>query len=397
MTKSLNDGAKRRLRVGVAGLGRGFTVMLPTLAQDPRIALVAAADLRPQARERFAQDYSATAYETVEQLCADPAVEVVYVATPHQHHAAHAALAASCGKHLLIEKPLALTLDDCAAIIEASHRARVQLVVGHSHSFDGPIARTRELIKTGEFGELRMITAFNYTDFLYRLRRPEELDTAQGGGAIFSQAAHQIDIVRLLGGGCAKTVRAITGAWDRNRPTEGAYSAILTFEGGAAATLTYNGYGHFDSDEFQGWIGEMGQAKQPGSARTRPKFSTPAQEAAFKDARNYGGANYQPSPTKGLLHQHFGPLIVSCDRADFRPLPNGVMIYQNGAGRLDALSPPAVTRAEVIDELYEAVVGGHAPLHSGAWAMANLEVCLAMLRSAREGRDIELQQQVAAP
>ena len=46
-----------------------------------------------------------------------------------------------------------------------------------------------------------MITALNYTDFLYRPRRPEELDTAQGGGAVFNQAAHQVDIVRLLGGG----------------------------------------------------------------------------------------------------------------------------------------------------------------------------------------------------
>ena len=61
-----------------------------------------------------------------------------------------------------------------------------------------------------------MITALNYTDFLYRPRRPEELDTAQGGGAVFNQAAHQVDIVRLLGGGRVKSVRAATGAWDRD-------------------------------------------------------------------------------------------------------------------------------------------------------------------------------------
>ena len=70
------------------------------------------------------------------------------------------------------------------------------------------------------------------------------------------------------------------------------------------------------------------------------------------------------------------------------------MIYQDGAARHEALPPPAVPRAEVIDELYRAVVLSEAPLHDGAWAMATLEVMLAILRSAREGRDVGLIHQV---
>ena len=96
-------------------------------------------------------------------------------------------------------------------------------------------------------------------------------------------------------------------------------------------------------------------------------------------------------------HQHFGTLLVSCERADLRAIPNGVMIYQNGAARLEPLPPPAVPRAEVIDELYRAVVHGEPPLHDGAWAMATLEVVLAILRSAREGRDVTLNHQVGLP
>ena len=253
----------------------------------------------------------------------------------------------------------------------------MHLIVGHSHSFDAPILRTRELIASGAYGAVRMITALNYTDFLYRPRRPEELDTAQGGGAVFNQAAHQVDIVRLLGGGQVKSVRAATGAWDAARPTEGAYSALLTFESGAFASLTYGGYGHFDSDEFSGWIGEMGQTKQP----------VRAQAAALRERRRRGRVQERAQLRRrrlsaarraSLAHQHFGTIIVSCERADLRPLPNGVMIYQNGAARLDPLPPPTVPRAEVIDELYDAVVDGKPPLHDGAWAMATLEVCLAM-------------------
>ncbi|HEY0300383.1 MAG TPA: Gfo/Idh/MocA family oxidoreductase, partial [Rhizomicrobium sp.] len=238
----MNDVENRRLRLGVIGLGRAFGLMLPTFSGDRRVSLVAATDTREAARRQFAADFGGRIHATAEELCADPAVEAVYVATPHQFHAQHAVLAARHGKHLLIEKPLALTLDDCAAIVAAARAAGVHLVVGHSHSFDAPVQRLRALVETGAYGAVRMVNAVNYTDYLYRPRRPEELDTAQGGGAVYNQAAHQVDVVRFVAGGDVTHVRAVTGAWDRARPTEGAYAALLTFAGGAFASLTYNGY-----------------------------------------------------------------------------------------------------------------------------------------------------------
>jgi len=390
----LSTASKRKLRIGVAGLGRAFAVMLPTFKADPRVSLVAAADTRAEARQRFAEEFSANAYTTVEELCADPAVEVIYVATPHQWHARHAALAAQHRKHLLIEKPMALTLQECAAIIDAARSAGVHLVIGHSHSFDAPVRHLRGLIDSGRYGNARMINAINYTDYLYRPRRPEELDTALGGGAIFNQAAHQVDIVRLLGGGRVASVRAATGAWDRTRPTEGAYAALLTFENGAFASLTYSGYGNFDSDEFQGWIGEMGQKKTPYAGPPRHRFDNQQDEVAFKNARNYGGPDFRPSAGQDLAHQNFGTLLVSCEHADLRALPNGVMVYQNGSAQLDPLPMPKIPRVEVIDELYDAVVMGQPPLHDGAWAMATLEVLLAILQSSREKSDVRLSHQV---
>ena len=237
------------------------------------------------------------------------------------------------------------------------------------------MARLRALIASGAFGAVRMINAINYTDYLYRPRRPEELDTAQGGGAVFNQAAHQVDIVRLIGGGRVASVRAATGAWDAARPTEGAYAALLTFADGAFASLTYNGYGHFDSDELQGWIGEMGQRKtalcRPAAAAFRQRAT---EETAYKNARNYGGAGYRPLAAAAPAHQHFGTLLVSCERADLRALPDGVMIYQNGTARLDALPPPRGAARRGDRRALSGRGGGRAPLHDGAWAMATLEV-----------------------
>jgi phthalate 4,5-cis-dihydrodiol dehydrogenase len=301
--------------------------------------------------------------------------------------------ACAAGKHVLVEKPMALSLEECRQMIDAAERAGVCLVAGHSHSFDAPVKRARQIIEAGTYGRVRMITAVNFTDFLYRPRRAEELDTERGGGAVFNQAAHQVDIARLLGGGRVKTVRAMTGDWDPSRPTEGAYSALLAFEDGAFASLTYSGYGHFDSDEFMNWVGELGQKKNPesyGAARKGLKGN----EADVKNARNYGGNAY--ARTVSQLHQHFGALIVSCEKADLRPLPDGVMVYADAEKRFEPLPAPAVPRAEVIDELYDAVVAGRPPLHGGAWAMATLEACLAILESARAKKEVALSHQTSA-
>jgi phthalate 4,5-cis-dihydrodiol dehydrogenase len=254
------------------------------------------------------------------------------------------------------------------------------------------------LIDTGAFGAVRMIQAFYYTDFMYRPRRPEELDTARGGGVAWSQAAHQVDIVRLLAGGRATGVRALTGNWDPARSTEGAYCALLTFDGGAFASLTYNGYGYFDSDEFCDWVSELGRPKSAGNhgaaRRALRTAADPVAEVALKNARNYGGSAYRAADAGALAHEHFGTLIVSCQHADLRPLPRGVMIYDRDGARLEPVAPPAVPRVEVIDELEHAIATGRPALHDGRWARATLEVCGALLESARTGGEVALAHQV---
>ena len=384
---------RQAIKIGVVGLGRAFTLMLPTFLHDSRIKLVAANDPIDVARAQFEKDFSAPTYESIEALCANPEVEAVYIASPHQFHADHVCMAVAHGKHILVEKPMALSLDECTRMIAAARSAGVHLIVGHSHSFNTPVQRCREIIESGVYGSVRMINALNFTDFLYRPRRPEELDTAAGGGVIHSQATHQIDIVRMLGGGLVNSVRAMTGAWDNTRPTEGAYSALLGFEGGAFASCTYSGYGHFDSDELMDNIGEMGQGKNQaeyGAARKRLlNASTAQEETALKAARNYGGSLYTPNLALpvGLAHQHFGQLIISCEKADLRPTANGVAIYTDSNKLFEPLPAPRIPREEVINELFDCVVNDQPARHSGEWARATTAVCLAMLESATSGQD----------
>jgi phthalate 4,5-cis-dihydrodiol dehydrogenase len=257
----------RRLHLGVIGLGRAFSLMLPTLAHHPKVEIVAGTDVRVDARERFAREFAVNAHPSADALAGDPNVEAIYISTPHELHAAHAQLAAAHGKHIMVEKPMALSLTDCTAMIDAARAAGVVLMVGPSHSFDAPMRRARDLIASGAFGELRMIQALNYTDWLYRPRRPEELDPS-AGGVLVNQAPHQVDMVRLIAGGLAQTVRASVGAWDRARPAPAAYAAHVSFAGGAFASLT------MDTDistPMNSWAGS-GRAVSP---KTRPAPATP--------------------------------------------------------------------------------------------------------------------------
>ncbi len=411
------------LRLGVIGLGRAFTLMLPTLLQDRRIQLVAACDPREAVRLQFRRDFGAPVFSDAAPLLALPEVEAVYIASPHQHHLQHTRAAAAQGKHVLLEKPMATTLDDCSAMIEACASAGVQLIVGHCHSFDTPYLRSRELIVSGELGRVRMIQAINHTDWLYRPRRPEELDSAAGGGVVFSQGAHQVDVVRLLAGSRAVRVRSVLGRWDEARPTEGAYSALIWFEDGAFANLSYCGYGHFDSDEWCGGIGELGQPKrldQHGQARRRLAQAVGAgtgaqSESDLKSAATYGGPAYHASdasaqrpslafahPAPGAAvpaapppqHQHFGAVLINCEHGAIRPMSDGLWIYGDAQREHRPLPPPAVPRFEVIDELIAAVHAGRAPLHDGVWARATIEVCQALQASARGQCDVGLHLQV---
>ncbi|MCV0396592.1 MAG: Gfo/Idh/MocA family oxidoreductase [Rhizobiaceae bacterium] len=371
-------------------------LMLPAFRNDARVRLVAACAPRAESRNHFAREFGGRTYEEVSALAADPEVEAVYIATPHQLHAEHAVAVARAGKHILLDKPLAVSMEDGRRIVEAAEDAGVHLIVGPSHSFDTPVAQARALIDSGEFGRVRMIQALNYTDFLYRPRRPEELRTRDGGGVIFSQGIHQIDLVRLLAGGRGQNVMAVTGAWDPDRPTEGAYSALVTFGDGCAATLTYSGYAHFDSDIWMDGIGELGARKDVSSyGRARLALSAASDaddEIRLKSARTYGTASRAGEPD---TYEHFGPVIVLCDRADLRLTPFGIHVCGDMRQEFRPAPPFRQSRAEVVAALFAAVREGRAPVQTGRWGLASLELCHAILESAATGKAVRLKEQVA--
>ncbi|MGA8612596.1 MAG: Gfo/Idh/MocA family oxidoreductase [Xanthobacteraceae bacterium] len=389
--------AGKPLGLAIAGLGMAGAVMVRAAAAHPGVKLVAAAESHAEPRAAFARDFKAPSYADIGALCDDPAVEIVYIATPHQFHAAHAQMLAAAGKHIILEKPMALSLAECDSIIAAVERANVHLIVGHTHAFDPAVREMRRIVAAGDLGALAMIATWNYTNFLYRPRRPEELDSAQGGGIVFNQMSHQIDTVRLIGGGRLRSVRAQCNALDPSRPTQGGAIAFLEFEERVAASLVYGGYDFFDSDELHFWISERGAEKphdQHGAARCS-LAGQKAEEARLRVERYAYGAGESAPPT----HQpHFGLTIVSCERGETRASADGLFVYDVNGKREIALPPSSAMpgRSEVLDDMIAAIRTGRKPPQDGRWAKANVEVMLAILKSASERREIILEHQVAA-
>src|SRR5215831_2409442 len=388
------------LRVGIIGLGGGASDMIPAFVQHPHIALTAAADIDPGQLEHFQREFHGETHQSAAALCASPNVDAVYIATPNQFHTAHALLALEQGKHVLVEKPMTLTLEDADVMITAAARQGVQLLVNVKHSFDPYVVKIREIVQSGELGQLRMLHYWYFSDWLDRPRTAEELTPSLGGGVTWRQGPHQFDIVRTIAGGMVRSVRAMTGLWDPGRPVVGCHAAYLDFEDGTAATAIYSGYDHFNSRELTFGVGEARPATESSAyaqaRRTLRQLASGDAETALKRAQRYGGtrraAGATPRRSAGWVLG--GPLIVTFDRGDVRLTPSGLRLYGDEDARDIPLSTAADGRHGIVNHLYEAVVHGRRPFADGRWGKATVEVLLAVFASAKERREIFLTHQV---
>jgi len=391
-------GGTRPLRMGMAGLGVASTQILPPVSKLPYIRIAAAADPRRDALEKFHREYDAEVFTDFEAMCKSPNVDFVYIATPNNLHAGHVIIAAEHGKHAIVEKPMAMNLEECEAMNAAAERNGTRLLCGHTHSFDPPIRKIREIVRSGELGKLRMLHSWNYNEFMYRPRMKHEL--AMSRGVVLNQGPHQVDVVRLIGGGMVKSLRASTGIWDPARPHEGSYTCYLEFEDGVPATLVYSGYGFFDTAELFWWVGEGGQPRDPATnakvRKTLKGISSAQEEELLKEGMRYGGKREGEfsHDWHGERHQpFFGFTLVSCDKGDIRQSADGLIVYGEEGKREIALPAGKRGREAEVDELYQAVTNNRPVFHDGRWGEATLEVCLAILQSAEEKREIFLKHQ----
>ena len=403
MTSSGGSANGPVLNLGIIGLGGGASQMLPAFARHSRVRVTAAADIAQDQLDKFRTQYEGETFLSAEAICRSPSIDVVYIATPNQFHSEHALIALENKKHVYMEKPMTLTLEEADVMIQAAERNGMQLAVNVKHSFEPRIRKIREMVVSEELGKLRMLNYWYFNDWLYSPRTAEELTPELGGGVPWRQGPHQFDILRTIAGGLVRTVRATTGVWDETRPVPGCYSSFLEFENGVVATAVYSGYDHFNSRELTYRVDEGDAWPDPpvhAKARTalREAGSKEA-EMAMKRDRRFGGSGRDPSgaapgqrrPTPWILG---GPLVASFDKGDVRLTPNGLMVY--GEEEKWEIPLPSLPdgRDGIIDEVYQSVVNGRRPSNDGHWGKATLEVVLALFQSGKERREIQMSRQV---
>lgn len=400
--------AARTLRLGIAGLGVASTMILPGVEKFPHARIVAAADPRRGALDAFEREYQGRTHGNVDALCADPDVDVIWVATPNQFHCQHTVMAAEHGKHVICTKPMALTVEECEQMCEAAERNGVKLLCGQTYSMSPDVQAMWEVARSGELGRLIGINCWFHTDWLIKPRVAEETDEALGGGVVFRHAPHLIDTVRLLGGGLVRSVRGNVGRWMKERPCPGNFSAFLEFDDGTPATIAYNGYGYFDTSELTWGIGNrmyseeeripVRRALRQGEinvddAKEGMRFGAAASDAT---SRGSGASTAAAAGTRAHI-PWFGIIVASFERGDVRQSPNGVYVYgDDGRREIEVHGDRGIGTLEM-KEMYESLTAGRPITHNGRWAMATAEVGNAIVRSGHERREIMLTHQCPLP
>lgn len=192
------------MNLGILGCGRISTRHLDLLSNGEirETQLAGVCDCDSDRLSKTAGKYQTTAYSSLDEMLADDKIDVVSVLTPSGMHAEHTIRIAQAGKHVIVEKPMALRLKDADAMIEACDRAGVKLFVVKQNRFNVPVIKAREALDSGRFGKLVLGTV------RVRWCRPQSYydqddwrgTWAQDGGVLANQASHHVDLLEWFFG-----------------------------------------------------------------------------------------------------------------------------------------------------------------------------------------------------
>ena len=206
--------------------------------QIPGAKMVAACDIIPERAEQIAGQYGVKAYGSIDDFLGHDGMDAVAVLTPSGFHAEHTIAAAKAGKHVVVEKPMALRLDDADAMIKVCDKNGVKLFVVKQNRFNVPVVKLREALDAGRFGKLILGTV------RVRWCRPQsyyDQDDWRGtwkydGGVLTNQASHHVDLLEWMMGDVesvhARSINALAKI-----ETEDTAVATLKFTSGALGVI----------------------------------------------------------------------------------------------------------------------------------------------------------------
>ena len=242
------------IRWGLIGCGSVSRIRVARALQEaPHSHLRAACRRNLNELNAFCDSFGIErAYQQASELFADPEIDAVYIATPVCEHLPQTVAAAAAGKHVLVEKPMAMTVAECDEMIETCERAGVKLGVAYYRRFYPILHRIEELIKRAEIGT---VIAASVVTASRAATQPEQegfwrrVAAAGGGGPLMDIGSHRIDLLLHLLGQPAETSALCSRVEDAFEVEDSAV-VLFRFENGAVGTLQCHFACPSDPDEF---------------------------------------------------------------------------------------------------------------------------------------------------
>ena len=285
-------------------LGRG---------QIPGARLAAVCDVDPARVSAFADTYQVPGFASLTELLGQTGIDVVSILTPSGLHASHAIAVARAGRHAVVEKPMALTVEDATAMIAAADAARVRLFVVKQNRFNVPVLKAREALDAGRFGKLVLGTVRVRwcRDQAYYDQDNWRGTWALDGGVLSNQASHHVDMLSwFMGEVVSVRARGITALVDIE--AEDTAVATLSFSNGALGVIEATGAAR--PKDMEGSISVLGSGGAVEIAGFAMNQIRTWQFVAPHDSDQEVIERYSVNPPNvyGFGHQAYYEHVVNC-------------------------------------------------------------------------------------
>lgn len=242
------------IRWGILGCGDvARRRVASAIAQHPDSTLHAVCRRNQEKLRQFCNDFHVPhGYQQDEQLLSDPEIDAVYIATPVYLHQQQTVRAAQAGKHVLVEKPMAMSVTECDTMIEVCQQNDVKLGVAYYRRYYPVVERIKQILASGEIGHPLSVTAVTATSFNFA---PQDdgywrvLPEQGGGGALMDIGSHRIDLFHYLFGAITE-VAGFTSTLAADYHADNCTTLTMRFSRGVHAVLQCYFGAAIDPDEF---------------------------------------------------------------------------------------------------------------------------------------------------
>lgn len=291
---------KEQVKVALIGCGRVAEVHAKALSELPHTKLAAVVDIKPERAQRFGKVYNCGNVLTdYKEALRDPQIDAVEICTPHYLHAPIAIDAARAGKHILTEKPMAISVADADAMIAEAKKAGVELGVIFQNRYNDASVAIKQAIEEGKLGKLlgtRMFLTWNRSDEYYKGSDWKGTWDKEGGGVLIDQAIHTMDLMQWFMGDIKEIeAKYYTRAHDYIQVDDVA-EGTLKFANGAVGFIYANCAYPYDAPIFLEVYGDKGLAQLHGDVatiRVGNETTTVVQQADEVVGKRYWGFSHE--------------------------------------------------------------------------------------------------------